>query len=174
MHLRNVATAFLLNDNDVLMMKRAAHKKIAPGYWYGVGGHLEPNELNDPTAACIREVWEETKIEAAQISGFKLRYIVMRRSRTEIVINYFFFGWAETREITANEEGTLHWVPRPEALKRKLFPAIGLTLQHYFETENILLENGLEPDNVEFGMVTLAEGQPAIQWLDVLDWKDQD
>ncbi len=170
MHLRNVATAFLLNGDDVLMMKRAAHKKIAPGYWYGVGGHLEPDELNDPTAACLREVQEETGLEADQIDGFRLCYIVMRRSRQEIVINYFFFGQVKSRLVRANNEGTLHWIPRSEALNRKLFPAIELTLQHYFE--EYPGGGDTKSDEVEFGMVTLVNGQPDIEWLQVLDWDD--
>ncbi len=190
MHLRNVTTAFLMNGDDILMMKRSEHKKIAPGYWYGVGGHLEPAELNDPRAACLREIQEETGLDAAQVLDLCLRYIVMRRSGAELVINYFYFGRTATRELKANDEGTLHWIPRGEALDRKLFPAIGLTLGHFLteggRTEGGCTEGGgaeggradgfpgadASADQIQVGLVALADGQPVIHWNGVMDWND--
>lgn len=181
MHLRNVATAFLMNGNDILMMKRSEHKKIAPGFWYGVGGHLEPAELNDPKAACRREIYEETGIDATHIRQLRLRYIVMRRSREEMVINYFYFGWTDTRMLVPSDEGTLHWVPREVALDRPLFPAISLTLKHYLETGEPAAEvvgTASESDEesnengIQLGLMTRTDGQPAILWNEVMDWTD--
>ncbi|QHQ60211.1 NUDIX domain-containing protein [Anaerocolumna sedimenticola] len=60
--LRNMATAYLMNRNEFLLMKRAAGRNLAPGLWAGVGGHLEPEELNSPKEACLREIYEETGI----------------------------------------------------------------------------------------------------------------
>lgn len=180
MHLRNVTTAFLMNRDDFLMMKRSEHKKIAPGYWYGVGGHLEPAELNDPRGACLREIEEETGLDAAQVLDLRLRYIVMRRSGTELVINYFYFGRTATRELKASDEGTLHWIPRGEALDRKLFPAIGLTLGHFLEEGDMAEGSRADgvpgadesADQVQVGLVALADGQPVILWNSVMDWND--
>jgi len=47
----NYVAAFLQNDNQYLLMKRADNRKINPGYWSGVGGHIEPHEISVTTAA---------------------------------------------------------------------------------------------------------------------------
>jgi 8-oxo-dGTP diphosphatase len=59
-NISNGAVAFLKRGDDYLLMKRADNRKIALGVWSAVGGKLEPYELNDPQAACLREVQEET------------------------------------------------------------------------------------------------------------------
>jgi 8-oxo-dGTP diphosphatase len=48
-----MATAFLMNKDDFLLMQRLMQKKFAPGIWAGVGGHVEPEEVNNPYSACI-------------------------------------------------------------------------------------------------------------------------
>jgi 8-oxo-dGTP diphosphatase len=73
------AAAFLKRGDEYLLMKRADNRKIAPGVWSAVGGKLETYELNDPQAACLREVQEETGITAVQIYNLKLRYVIVRR-----------------------------------------------------------------------------------------------
>ena len=77
--LRNMATAYLMSGSEILLMKRAAERKLAPGLWAGVGGHLEPDELNNPMEACLREIYEETGITQEQLTDIKLKYIVVRR-----------------------------------------------------------------------------------------------
>ena len=57
--LRNGVAAFLWNDGNYLLMKRADNREIAPGVWSGVGGHMRPNEINDPLSACYREIKEK-------------------------------------------------------------------------------------------------------------------
>src|SRR5262245_52850594 len=49
---------FVLNGNDVLLMKRAPHKRVFPNRYNGVGGHIERDE--DPLASARREIKEET------------------------------------------------------------------------------------------------------------------
>lgn len=39
--LRLMTNAFIINRNKILLLKRANYKKIAPGLWTGVGGHIE-------------------------------------------------------------------------------------------------------------------------------------
>lgn len=57
MNLRLMSTAF---GSRVLMLKRSPDRKLAPDLWTGVGGHIEPDEINDPKSACYREIYEET------------------------------------------------------------------------------------------------------------------
>jgi 8-oxo-dGTP pyrophosphatase MutT (NUDIX family) len=57
------ATGFVFNNEDkVLMIK---HKKL--GIWLPPGGHIEENEL--PCGAVLREIFEETGVEAQVISA---------------------------------------------------------------------------------------------------------
>ena len=60
--LRNSVCAFLRNNGKYLLMKRAENRVFNPGFWSGVGGHMEPKEINDPLSACYREIEEETGI----------------------------------------------------------------------------------------------------------------
>lgn len=72
----SIATAaFLKRGSDYLLMKRAPNRKVAPGVWSGVGGHMECDELNNPQKTCLREVLEETGITKEQIQDLKLRYL---------------------------------------------------------------------------------------------------
>jgi len=55
-------------------MKRGLHKKMASGFWTGIGGHLEKDDIKDPRAidmieTCYREVWEEANIARTEIKN---------------------------------------------------------------------------------------------------------
>ena len=54
------AAAILLKDNKILLGKRAARRRMYPGYWDLVGGHCEPDE--SPKSALLRELREELNI----------------------------------------------------------------------------------------------------------------
>lgn len=53
-----VANAILKNGDNILILKRSAKSKYAPGFWQLPGGRLEFGET--PMQALIREVKEET------------------------------------------------------------------------------------------------------------------
>ena len=106
--LSNGAAAFLRRGNEYLLMKRADNRKVAPGVWSAVGGHMEYGELNDPQAACLREIEEETGITAAQIRNLTLRYVVMRRYRDVIRQTYIYFGETDAEPGVTTDEGKLH------------------------------------------------------------------
>ncbi|MDF2675967.1 MAG: hydrolase [Bacillota bacterium] len=163
---RNVTTAFLMNDDDFLLMKRSDNNKHMPGFWYGVGGHLEKDELNNPRAACIREIFEETGINENQLANFKLKYIAMRRSYNETVINYIYFGQSSTRDVVENDEGSLHWINKKTVLNHAFVDALRLTLSHYLESGEIM-------EDVLIGVVKLDENNnSAINWSVLQDMKD--
>jgi 8-oxo-dGTP diphosphatase len=153
MKFRNIATAFLMNDDDVLLMERSRTNKRMPGFWYGVGGHIEPEEINNPLAAVLREIYEETGLKGENLEGLYLQYILMRREKNETVINYIYFGKTNTRCVVQNDEGTLHWIQKKEVLNRKFFDVLKLALEHYFENEKI--------DDV---MVGVMEKETGIKW----------
>lgn len=124
-----------MNKDDVLLMERSETNKRMPGFWYGVGGHIEPEEINDPYSAVIREIYEETGLKDYNVENLKLKYMLLRREGDEAVINYLYFGTANTRNVLQNDEGTLHWIPKEEAMNRKFIDVLKLALEHYFEDE---------------------------------------
>lgn len=119
--LKNTASCFLLNGDDILLMKRAMHRTLSPGQWASVGGHIEAHEFDKPETACLREIWEETGIAASDISGLTLRYIHMRRERDQIGLQYIFFARTTVRELIRTDEGDLFWIPKSELFDR-VFP----------------------------------------------------
>lgn len=135
MKFRNIATAFLMNKDDVLLMERAETNKRMPGFWYGVGGHIEPVEINDPYSAVLREIYEETGLKEDYVENLKLKYMLLRREGDETVINYLYFGRTKTRNVLQNDEGTLHWIQKEEAMNRKFIDVLKLALEHYFADE---------------------------------------
>lgn len=133
--LRNGAAAFLRNGDNFLLMKRADNRKIAPGVWSGVGGHMEPHEINDPMTACYREIEEETGIARSQIPALDLRYIITRRYQNEIRQSYVYFGETTATQVIQTNEGILHWVPTRELLARVYTQTYAAMLTHYVHRE---------------------------------------
>ena len=56
---RTMTAAFLFNKEAVLMLKRSENKKIAPGQWACIGGHVESDEHHNLGAIRFhsRHVW---------------------------------------------------------------------------------------------------------------------
>lgn len=129
--LKNYVAAFLYNDGKYLLMKRADNRKINPGYWSGVGGHIEPYEINNPLAACYREIEEETGISYNQITSLELLYIITRRSKDEIRQSYIYFGQTTVTDVIQTDEGELFWIPYVELLAREYTATYAAMLEHF-------------------------------------------
>jgi 8-oxo-dGTP diphosphatase len=101
---------FVQNGDDVLLMKRAAHKRVFPNRYNGVGGHVERDE--DPLTSVRREILEETGLV---VRDLRLRaiYHVDAGADTGIVV-YAFTAYSDNRNVVANDEGSLHWIPRQQ------------------------------------------------------------
>jgi 8-oxo-dGTP diphosphatase len=130
-NLSNAAFAFLRDGDKYLLMKRAADRRVSPDVWHGVGGRMEPDELNDPRAACLREVWEESGITAEQIRDLTLRYIIIRRYRDTIRQTYVYFGETNAEAVDKTDEGKLSWIPESELLNRTYTVTFAAMLEHY-------------------------------------------
>ena len=97
---------FIVNGEDVLLLKRAAHKRIFPNRYNGVGGHIERDE--DVLTSARREVEEETGLRVHDLA-LRAVYNVDANDETGIVL-FVFVGKSDSRDVIANDEGTLHWV----------------------------------------------------------------
>ena len=129
--LRTGAGAFLRNSGKILLIKRSKTKKIAPGVWSCIGGHMEPREINNPLGACLREVEEETGIPAAEIHSLELLYIMIRRRGNEISHYYIYFGETRQTDLVQTEEGHLLWIPEEELANREYTETFAAMIDHY-------------------------------------------
>lgn len=161
--LRQMATVFLRNGSDWLLMKRADTRVLAPGLWAGVGGHLEPSEISDPERAALREVEEETGIRGDQIHDLRLTAILHRRRDHEIRVQYVYVGRVTTREVHDTEEGILHWVPSHEVLAKSMASSTRVFLERYFSQG--------ASDQVWVGTLGKQNAAPYIQWAILEDWE---
>jgi 8-oxo-dGTP diphosphatase len=159
-----MVTAYIINNNDILMMQRSMNKKFAPGVWAGIGGHVEPNEVNDPQETCIREIYEETGISKENLFDLKLKYIILRKSKLEIRIQYVYTAKTNIRKVIDTDEGTLFWINKNDILDRDLSTTVRMTLDHYLKYEDTL-------DDILVGTVSSEKEQPKINWVPLQDWE---
>lgn len=99
---------FVLNGDDVLLMKRAPTRRVFPNRYNGVGGHVERDE--DVLTSARREVLEETGLT---VRDLRLRAVHnIDAGQTSGIMLFVFTAWADDRAFVDSDEGTLHWVNR--------------------------------------------------------------
>lgn len=99
---------FIFNGNDVLLMKRGEHRRVFPGQYNGVGGHIERDE--DPLTSARREILEETGLH---VRDLRLRavYNIDAGEQSGILL-FVFTAYSDQRDgLVECDEGTLHWLP---------------------------------------------------------------
>ena len=105
-----MTSLFLVRANQVLLLYRKGSRAIADS-WVGIGGHLEPSEIDDPTAGVLRELEEEIGVRPDQISDLALRYVALRDTGTELRHTYYFTATLRPEAPLPVDcaEGDLHW-----------------------------------------------------------------
>ncbi len=119
------ALCFVRHGDAVLLMKRALHKRVFPGCYNGVGGHIERDE--DPAASIRREILEETGLHVREL---RLRGVhnIDAGGATGILM-FVFTALSDTRATQSDErEGTLHWVPLDKVASLDLVEDLPLIL----------------------------------------------
>jgi 8-oxo-dGTP diphosphatase len=116
--------SFVFNGDDILLMKRGAHKRVFPNRYNGLGGHIERYE--DPLSSAAREIHEESGLT---VRDLRLRavYSVDAGASAGIIL-FVFTAFSDSRVVSANDEGTLHWVPRDTLLTLDLVDDLPLIL----------------------------------------------
>ncbi len=89
--LRNMTAVYISRGEEMLMLYRIGSRVVEPS-WVGIGGHFEPEELNDPKACMIRELSEEIGLAEEDLEGLQLRYVTLRLKKGEIRQNYYYFA----------------------------------------------------------------------------------
>lgn len=125
---------FVTNDGDVLLMKRDEHRRIFPGRYNGIGGHLERGE--DPLTGALREIREETGLT---ISDIRLRGISNIDVGQDVgVLLFVFTAVSDSREVGETDEGTLHWVPITQVNNLPLVEDLPVLLPRLFSPQTEL------------------------------------
>lgn len=126
----------------MLMLYRIGSKVVDPS-WCGIGGHFEPEEVNDARACVLREVNEEIGLTEDELTDLRLRYIALRQKNGEIRHNYYFFADLKPGvqvELTCGE-GIPKWVEYAEVNRLNMPYSAKYALEHYMEigryTENV-------------------------------------
>lgn len=116
---------FILNGDDILLMKRAPHKRIFPNRYNGVGGHIERDE--DPYTSAKREVLEETGL---RVDNLRLSAVYnIDAGEASGIMLFVFLGYSDRREVLSDtEEGTLHWVSQHDLAQLDLVEDLPLIL----------------------------------------------
>ena len=117
---------FILNGDDILLMKRSSNRRVFPNKYNGIGGHIERDE--DPFNGAVREIKEETGLDVHDV---KLRAIHNIDAGYESGILLFVFtAISDKREFVADEtEGTLHWINRDQLMSIDLVEDVPIILE---------------------------------------------
>jgi 8-oxo-dGTP diphosphatase len=113
-HLVPRVLCFVYAGNAVLLLHGAPDKKIWPGKYNGLGGHIERGE--SVQAAAAREIFEEAglKVENLQLRGV----VTVDTGEPAGIALFVFSAQALSRDTIASAEGTLEWVPLSEVPAR--------------------------------------------------------
>ena len=97
---------FIRNDDEILLIKGAKDKKIWPGLYNGIGGHLERGE--DPLSAAHRELFEETGLKNIQL--FLRAIIFIDVEEHQGISMFVFLGITNQKLLISSEEGIIDWI----------------------------------------------------------------
>ncbi|MCI9078352.1 MAG: NUDIX hydrolase [Lachnospiraceae bacterium] len=134
--LRNMASLYILNGDEVLLLFRQGGR-VVNNVWTGsAGGHFETFELNDARACVLRELKEELGADENDIKNLLLRYVTLRRTKDEIRQNYYFF--AELRDNVSRDfisnEGVTRWFKFHELAALEMPFTASFIIKHYMKT----------------------------------------
>lgn len=130
--LRNMTAIYITFENKMLLLYRIGSKVVQPS-WCGIGGHFEKEELNNPKACVLRELFEETGIKENDLENIEFKYAALRLKNGEIRQNYYYFAKLRNAEIDIHQcnEGKLQWVDMDHILEKKMPFTAKECLKHY-------------------------------------------
>ncbi len=104
------ALCFISNGGDLLLLKHAAHKRVFPNRYNGVGGHIERDE--DPLTGARREIKEETGLDVRDVR-LRAVYNIDAGAATGIIV-FVFTAVSDSRDLIEDREGSLYWVAQSD------------------------------------------------------------
>lgn len=120
---------FITHRDDVLLIKRGAHKRVFPNQYNGLGGHIERDE--DPLTSAIREVREESGLIVPALRLVAVHQI--DTGDTTGILLFVFTGESDGRTIGQTDEGTLEWVSLEKLAQIDLVEDLPMILPRYLK-----------------------------------------
>lgn len=152
--LRNMTSIYLCHKDKILLLYRVGSKVIGNSYIGSAGGHFIENELNDPKACVLRELYEEIGLKEEDLVDLKLRYITLRSKNQEIRQNYYFFaGLKAPDQLLTSNEGQLHWIKDSEVMTLEMPFTAKCMIEHYLcigKYTDYLYGGITTPNGIEF------------------------
>ena len=140
---------FLRNEDKILLIKGSPDKKIWPGLYNGIGGHIERGE--NLISAAERELLEETGIAGVDLSLRGIIFIDVNQNNG--ITLYIFEGFVESKTIKNSPEGEIEWINTEEIhnypLVEDLYELIPRIIsnedktiigRYYYENENLITD----------------------------------
>jgi len=114
--------------DEILLLKRGAHKRVFPNRYNGLGGHIERGE--DPATSARREIWEEAGLA---VRDLRLGGVVHIDAKHESGILLFVYtATALSRTVKDSDEGTLEWVALAHLADKDIVEDIPLFIARLF------------------------------------------
>ncbi len=126
----------------MLLIKR--RKPPHAGQWDGIGGKLEPGE--DPFAACIREMREETGLV---ISSPQLRalLVITVKSTDELWLIFVFSAETPQGTLAGSDEGEVAWVAIHGLGSLPVVPDLPMLLSYLDRESIVIIRQDYETDD---------------------------
>lgn len=135
--LRNMTSIYISCGTKILLLYRIGSRVVPPS-WCGIGGHFEPDELNDPRTCVLRELEEETGLTEKDLKNISLRYVTLKLKDGEIRQNYYYFAELKNQIFSTFlpecSEGVLEWTAYENLAQRRMPYTAGYVIRHYLET----------------------------------------
>ena len=125
--------SFVMNGGDVLLMKRAAHKRVFPNQYNGLGGHIERDE--DSLSGALREIEEESGLRAHSL---RLRSIhnIDAGGETGILL-FVYTARSDSRDFRQDcPEGKLEWIAKERLFELDLVEDLPELLKRIFNMDD--------------------------------------
>lgn len=97
---------FIIRDDKVLLQKAAKTKKIFPGFFNGIGGHIERGET--PLKGAHRELEEESGLKCADLRLTGTIHIDV--TERQGILLFVFLGSKTSGVLRSSSEGELFWI----------------------------------------------------------------
>lgn len=141
---------FIRNYDKVLLIKGAKDKKIWPGLYNGIGGHIERGE--DVLSAAHRELFEEIGIKNIHLVLKAIIFIDVEKSQG--ISMFVFLGHSDEKLLVSSEEGVLDWIKIDRIKDFDLVEDLYQLIPIVFSTEN----------KIQFGRYYYNDGQLVMEF----------
>ena len=124
---------FLTCGQEILLIKRSSERRIFPGKYNGLGGHLERDE--DPLSGAFRELEEEAGIRPKTLQ-LKAIYHIDPNTGMGVIV-FVFLGISPTRKLPVRhtDEGELCWLPISRLAEYELVEDVPMLLEKILSEE---------------------------------------